>query len=252
MSQRTLRTVIGLAGAGVAVTATAIAGADGAARPAAVQPARASVLSTSDDVLLPGGAVTGTLLITGTGSRSRRITDLVLAAPTSDACGSPGVVLAPTTTVTPETPLEVRPGSTAAIEWTAYMDGEGEQACQGAELTSRVLLDGEPAGTVTLTAGTLPVPPSPIGGATTGTRAAVRWSASTAAGPGWVLERAVAGTDDWQPACGSSPARPVRALACTDTGLTPATAYVYRVTLRTGHWRTTSRPGAPVRTQDSA
>ena len=55
----------------------------------------------------------------------------------------------------PDAPLEVPAGGTAALEWTAYMDGDGEHACQGATLTSEVLLDGEPAGTVTLVAGTL-------------------------------------------------------------------------------------------------
>ena len=130
------------------------------------------------------------------------------------------------------------------------MDGNGDHACQGATLTSEVLLDGEPGGH----------------------RHADRRHARPAAAahrradhqhargralerehrcrPGWVVERARTGTDDWQPACGSSAARPVRALACTDTGLTASTAYAYRVTLRTGHWHMTSRPSAPVRTQD--
>jgi hypothetical protein len=197
----------------------------------------------------PGGTLTGSIEVANEGSQLRRLADVVFAAPTSDACDRTGLVLAPTVPPTPESPLEVPAGGRATLGWTAYMDGEGDQACQGATLTSDVVLDGEPAGTVTLTAGTLEQPPAPTGGLTTSTRAAVHWSASTAADPGWVVERAVAGTADWRPACGSSTAGPVRALACTDTGLTTGTAYLYRVTLRTGHWHATSRPSRPVTTQ---
>ena len=202
------------------------------------------------DLLRPGAVVTGVLRVDNGGTRPVRVRDVVLTSPSSEECGATGASLAPTIPPTPEAPLLVPAAGTATLSWTAYMDGNGDHACQGATLTSEVLLDGEPAGTVTLTAGTLDQPPPPTGGLTTSTRAAVHWSPSTAADPGWVVERARTGTDDWQPACGSSAGRPVRALACTDTGLTAGTAYAYRVTLRTGHWHMTSLPSAPVRTQD--
>jgi hypothetical protein len=199
--------------------------------------------------LLPGRSVTGSVLLVNRQARPVQVGDVVFTAPTTDACASPGVSLAPTLPPTPESPLEVPAGGTATVEWTAFMDGTSEHACQDASLTSTVLLDGERAGSLRLTAGALEVPPAPTGGLTTSTRAAVRWSPSTAADPGWVVERASAGTDDWRPACGSSAARPVRVLSCTDTGLTGSTAYVYRLTLRSGHWHTTSRPSRPVTTQ---
>lgn len=255
MSQRTVRAAVGLAAVAVVLTATAVARADGGERPqaATTDPERLTVTSTVEGgagTVQPGGAVTGSLTITNPGTTLRRVTDVAFAPATSDACARTGLSLAPTVAPTPEAPLEVPAGGTAALGWTAYMDGSGEQACQGSRLTSTVTLDGEPAGSVALAAGALTQPPAPRGGLTTSTRAAVHWDASTAADPGWVVERAVAGTGDWQPACGSSAARPVRALACTDTGLRRSTAYTYRVTLRTGHWHMTSRPGAPVTTQE--
>ena len=248
MSVRSASVAVGVAAVAVAVTATAVARADGdtAAAPAAA-PERLTVTSLADvRPVQPGGAVTGSLEVTNDGSTPRRVSEVAFAAPTSDACTRTGLSLAPTLTA----PVEVPAGGSAVVGWAGYMDGEGEQACQGAILTSLVTLDGEPAGTVTLVAGTLEQPPAPAGGLTTSTRAAVRWSASTAAAPGWVLERTVAGTEDWQPACGSSPAAPLRTTACTDTGLAKSTSYRYRVTLRTGHWHMTSRPSAPVTTQD--
>ncbi len=252
MSERTVRAAVGLAAAAIALTATAIARPDAGERRATIEePERLAVTSSADVVgLQPGGAATGSIFIANAGSQPRQVTDVVFAAPTSDACDRTGLALAATFAPTPESPLEVPAGGTAVLGWTAYMDGDGEDACQGARLTSAVVLDGEVAGTVTLTAGELAQPPAPTGGLTTSTRAAVRWSASTAAAAGWVLERAVAGTDDWQPACGSSAQRPIRTLSCTDTGLRKSTAYVYRVTLRSGHWQATSRPSRPVRTQD--
>lgn len=196
-------------------------------------------------LLWPGGSVTGSLLVSNRTGQPRLVTDVRFSPVSTSGCTSTGAVLAPTLTA----PLEVPARGSTTLEWTAFMDGTGDSACQGAALTSRVLLDGEPAGTVSITAGTLERPPAPTGGLTTATRAAVHWSASTVAHPGWVVERAPVGTDGWQPACGSSPARPVRALACTDAGLTAGTAYAYRVTLRTGRWRATSRPSEPVTTQ---
>jgi hypothetical protein len=242
---------VATAALGVVTAGAVVVDSGGEQRATAVAPARlAATSSVATAPLHPGAVVTGVLEVENLASEPARLGDVVLASATSDACTTTGVALAPTIPPTPEAPLEVPAEGTATLEWTAYMDGTGDDACQGATLTSQVLLDGTPAGTVTLTAGTLDQPPAPVGGLTTSTRAAVHWSASTAADPGWVVERAVAGTDDWQPACGSSPARPVRTLTCTDTGLTGGTAYVYRVTLRTGHWHMTSRPSAPVTTQD--
>jgi len=191
--------------------------------------------------------VTGSLLVTNPGREALRATAVTFAPPSASTagCRATGAVLAPTLDV----PLDVPALGTAVLGWTAYMDGSGDHACQGATLASAVTLDGRPAGTLTLTAGTLQQPPAPTGGLTTSSRAAVHWSASSAAAPGWVLERAVAGTDGWQPACDSSASRPLRRLSCTDTGLSRSTAYVYRVTLRTGHWHATSRPSGPVTTQ---
>lgn len=199
--------------------------------------------------LLPGRTVTGAVLLTNRQRRPVEVADVAFRTPTSDACPRPGVSLAATLPPTPESALEVPAGGTSSIAWTAYMDGDSDDACQGATLTSVVSLDGEPAGTVTLTAGQLEPPPAPTGGLTTSTRAAVLWSPSSAADPGWVVERAVAGTAEWEPACDSSAERSIRALSCTDTSLTASTAYVYRVTLRTGRWQVTSRPSTPITTQ---
>lgn len=238
--------VVGTAGIGVLSAGVTSASSS---RPTAVAPAPLGATGTPPgDALHPGTAVTGVVRITS--GTTRQVEQVSFGAVTSDGCAATGVALAPTSLPTPEFPLEVPAGGTAGVEYAAYMDGEGEHACQGTVLTSAVLLDGEPAGSVTVLAGTLTQPPAPVGGQTTSTRAAVRWSPSTAAHPGWVVERARAGTDDWQPACDSSPARPVRALSCTDTGLAASTSYAYRVTLRTGHWRATSRRSAPVLTQD--
>ena len=235
---------------GASATALLWQGDDASRQAAPTAPPPLEVESPpGSEALLPGRSVAGSVVLVNRQARPVQIDDVTFAAATSDACTTTGVSLAPTLPPTPESPLEVPAGSTTTVDWTAYMDGSSEQRCQGATITSTVLLDGEGAGTVTLTAGTLEQPPAPTGGLTTSTRAAVHWSPSTAADPGWVVERAVAGTDDWQPACGSSAARPVRALSCTDSGLTGSTAYVYRVTLRTGHWHTTSRPSRPVTTQ---
>ena len=252
MSQRTVRAAVGVAAVAVALTATAVARADFDQPAAATRaPDRLTVTSLAGvDTVQPGGAVTGSLEITNDGPAPRRISEVVLGTATSDACARTGLSLAPTVAPTPESPLEVPAGGTAVLGWAGYMDGDGDHECQGATLTSEVVLDGEPAGTITLTAGALGQPSAPTGGLTTSTRAAVHWSASTAAAPGWVLERTVAGTDDWRPACGSSTQRPLRTPACTDTGLVKATSYLYRVTLRTGHWHMTSRPSAPVTTQE--
>ena len=252
MPERTVRAAVGLAAAAIALAATAIARSEGGdPAPARDVPERLTVTSTTDaGAVLPGGAATGRITVTNPGSVPRSVADVAFTPATSQACARTGLALAPTVAPTAESPLEVPAGGTAVLGWAGYMDGDGDHACQGATLTSEVVLDGEPAGTVTLTAGTLEQPPPPTGGLTTSTRAAVHWSPSTVADPGWVVERAVAGTDDWQPACRTSPARPVRALTCTDTGLTRSTAYTYRVTLRTGHWHTTSRPSGPVTTQE--
>ena len=251
MPHRTVAGAVGLTAAAVALTATAVARDGGERRAVEVRADRLTVTSAADGkAVLPGGAASGSLLVSNPGAEARLVTDVVFADAVSDACARTGLSLAPTVPPTPEAPLEVPAGGTAVLGWTAYMDGDGDHDCQGATLTSAVSLDGVPAGDVTLTAGALQQPPPPTGGLTTSTRAAVHWSASTVADPGWVVERAVAGTDDWQPACGSSAVRPVRALACTDTGLTRATSYTYRVTLRTGHWRMTSRASAPVTTQE--
>lgn len=225
-------------------------GEQSAARASAPPPPRLTATDTSaSSGLLPGSVVSGSLVVTNSGTTSVQLVDVVFGEATSDACSRTGVALAPTVPPTPESPLAVPAGGSATLGWTAYMDGESDDDCQGATLTSVVHLDGEQAGAVTLTAGEVEQPAAPTGGLTTSTRAAVRWSASTAAAPGWVLERAVAGTADWRRACGSSPEQPIRALSCTDTGLTKATTYVYRVTLRTGHWHATSRPSRPVTTQ---
>ena len=251
MSERTAAALVAGAAVAVALTATAVASADGGVRRPTRTPDRPSVVSAVDaGVAVPGGAVSGALTITNPGPAALEVADVVLQDATSEACARTGLSLAPTIPPTPEAPLLVPADGTATLSWTAYMDGDGDHACQGAMLTSEVLLDGETVGVVTLPAGALDQPPPPTGGLTTSTRAAVHWSASTAADPGWVVERARLGTDAWRPACGSSAGRPVRALACTDTGLTAGTAYTYRVTLRTGQWQMTSRPSAPVRTQD--
>lgn len=242
------RVLLAVAAASVGGAALLLSAGQSAPRQVAVVHEQLRVANgTAVGALQPGGVVTGSLLVTNPGERPRRLAAARFSPPTAGAtgCRAPRVVLAPTFDAAQEVPA----GGTAVVGWTAFMDGESEHACQGARLTSQVLLDGQPAGEVSLTAGTLARPPAPTGGLTTSSRAAVHWSPSTAAAPGWVLERAVAGTDDWQPACGSSPQRPVRALACTDTGLRRSTAYVYRLTLRTGHWHATSLPSRPVTTQ---
>lgn len=242
--------VLGLAGA---LATALLLWPGGEAGPQAAPTAAAPALEVASPArsvaLLPGRSVTGSVLLVNRQDRPVEVGDVQFAVPTAEACAAPGVSLAPTLPPTPESPLRVPAGGTTTVQWTAFMDGGSQHACQGAALTSAVLLDGERAGTAHLTAGTLEPPPAPTGGLTTSTRAALHWGPSTAADPGWVLERTVAGTDDWQPACGSSAQHPLRTLSCTDTGLTGSTAYVYRVTLRTGHWHTTSRPSRPVTTQ---
>lgn len=251
MGERTAVVLVGIVAAvfaaGVATVTRVESDGPRPAAAAAVEPLRAT--GGSEDAVQPGGSVTGVLRITNRASSPRSVSEVVFGPVTSAQCDTTGLVLSPTFPPTPESPLEVPARGEATLELTGYMDGNGDHACQGADLTSEVSLDGEAAGEVSVTAGTLERPPAPTGGLTTGTRAAVRWSASSAAAPGWVLERAVAGTGAWQPACGSSTAAPLRTLACTDTGLTKSTSYVYRLTLRTGHWHATSLPSAPVRTQ---
>lgn len=252
LTEWTRAAAVGLAGVAVALTATAIAGAHGDAPPVttATRPLLTVTSTGQTDAVVPGGAVSGTLVLANAGSTPRRVADVVFGAPTADTCAISGLALAPTVAPTPGSPVEVPAGGTAVLGWTGFMDGTGEHSCQGQVLTSEVTVDGERVGAVSVTAGTLGQPPSPTGGLTTSTRAAVRWSPSTVANPGWVLERAVAGTDDWQPACGTSAARPLRVLSCTDTGLVRSTTYTYRVTLRTGHWHATSHPSGPVTTQE--
>jgi len=251
MPERTVSAAACLTAVAGVVVAVAVGRADGGALPAPeAAPERLTVTSTSAvGTVWPGGAVTGVLRIENRGAEPVRVRDVSFTPAVSDTCGRTGLVLAPTVAPTPESPVEVPARGTADLGWTGYMDGTGDETCQGATLTSELLLDGQPAGTVDVTAGALLPPAAPTGGATTSTRAAVRWSASTAVAPGWVLERTVAGTADWRPACGSSARQPLRTPACTDTGLAAATAYVYRVTLRTGQWQATSRASRPVTTQ---
>lgn len=199
--------------------------------------------------LAPGGALTGTLVLSNPRTAAVEVSDVVLAAPTAPGCAASGVVLAPTLPPTPQSPLAVPGRGATTLEWTAYMDGNGDHACQGATLTSTVTVDGTRAGTVRLPVGRLARPAAPTGGRATSTRAALTWRASAAATPAYVLERAPVGTDAWVPACDSSPERPLWTPSCTDTGLTPGTSYRYRLTVRTGHWRATSLPSGPVTTK---
>ena len=251
VSERTARAAVSLTAAVIVVVATAVACADDSDRtPTAVRPDRLTAVSAAGaGTVLPGGGLTGSVTIADPDPTTRRVAEVAFGPATSDACSRTGLSLAPTLAPTPEHALEVPGGGTAVLGWTAYMDGNGDHACQGTALISAVALDEGDAGTVTLLVGRLQPPPPPAGGLTTSSRAAVRWSPSTAAAPGWVLERTVAGTADWQPACGSSAQRPLRTLSCTDTGLSRSTAYQYRVTFRTGHWHSTSRPSTPVVTR---
>jgi hypothetical protein len=251
VGERTGVVLVGLVAAGVALAATTVTRVerDGATA-AAAAPEPLTATGAASDTVHPGSAVTGVLRITNRTSQPQRVSEVAFGSVTAASCARTGLVLAATVPPTPDAPLEVPAEGTATLEWSAFMDGTAEQACQGEVLRSEVVLDDEPAGEVTVTAGRLAAPEAPRGGLTTSTRAAVSWGATTAAVPGWVLERAVAGGDDWQPACGSSAARPLREPSCTDTGLAAATDHVYRLTLRSGHWHATSLPSDVVRTQD--
>jgi hypothetical protein len=226
----------------LAAAALVDGGQDQSVMAAAPAPLTASGTAATG-ALLPGGVLTGSLVLSNSGARALEVTDVVLGRASAPGCAASGVVVTPTVPPTPQSPLDVPARGTTTLEWTAFMDGEGDHACQGARLESEVSVDGENAGTVTVAAGRLERPPAP-----TGSGASVSWDPSPAASPAYVLERARAGTDDWQPACGSSAQRPLWAPSCTDTGLPPDTAHRYRVTVRSGHWRATSRPSEPVQT----
>lgn len=195
--------------------------------------------------LSPGGAVTGSLVLTSTGREQVALVSGSFGPATTAAegCSPTSAVFALTVEPSRSTPLRVPAagstgGSTVALGWTAFLDGDAEDACQGARFTSPLTLDGRHAGTATAVARSLSAPGRPVGGLTTRTRAAVRWTAApdlpTVA---YVVERAPEGTTSWTPACRSSAAAPLRTLACTDTGLEPGTAYVYRASSVLGAWR---------------
>lgn len=261
--------VVALAAGGVLAgglhyaSTSAAAGAD---RPSPERgPRVTATASTVAGELYPGGAVTGSLLVS---TDSREPVEMTAASfepatTITPGCATAGVAFAPTVEVSDVAPLLVPAGGGAGgpvtpLGWTAFLSLDADDACQGATFRSALVLDGQRAGTVTAVAGTLPRPGAPVGGLTTPTRAAVRWPAAPAAtaatGLGTatvahVVERAPAGTSAWSSACGTSSAAPARTPACTDTGLTPGTAYVYRVTSVLGTWRAVGPASSAIRTR---
>lgn len=218
--------------------------------------------------LHPGGAVTGNLLLSATGREPVEVTSASFetARTTTPGCRTTAAY-ASTVEVSDTAPLVVPAGDGAGgpvvpMGWTAFLPLDADDACQGAVFRSALVLDGRRVATVTATAAQLPRPGTPVAGLTTPTRAAVSWPAVTPApagqsepaalppaGMAYAVERTPFGTSAWSPACGSSAAAPLRALACTDTGLAPGTAYAYRVTSVLGAWRAVGRPSAEVRTR---
>ncbi len=248
---RTRHAALATAAVAVGVAASVVLVQDDGGAATVAQGKRASVRQLPvHEVLHPGGIVTGGLVVDNLRAAAMTVRDVVLRPPGSDTCEATGVSLAPTIPPTPESPLEVPAGGSATLEWTAYMDGNGDQACQGATLTSQVLLDGVPAGTITLTAGTLDQPPPPTGGPTTSHAGGSALERDRRRRPG--LGRRARRRRHGRLAArlrqlGGTP-RPRAELHRHRPG--PGTAYAYRVTLRTGHWHMTSRPSTAVRTQD--
>lgn len=236
---------VSLAGLGLLAGVLAHAGWGSATSGTGPQEAAAELsagTSAGAEQLHPGGAVTGSLLVSSTSAEPIVVTSgaFAPATTTTPGCAATGVAFAMTVEPSPAMPLVVpAAGSAAALGWTAFL-GASDDACQDAEFRSALTLDGQLVGTAVALAGSLPEPGRPYGGLATSTRAAVRWPAAPApptVRPSYLVERAPAGTTDWSPACGSSASAPLRRPACNDTGLEPRTAYVYRVTSVLGSWR---------------
>ena len=213
------------------------------------RPALRAGTATVEGELVPGGAVTGSLVVRNDSGRTLRVTSARFTAASSRAQGcAEGVVFALTVEPSAATPLVLPAGASASpLGWTAFMSMDTGDACQGARFTSELVLGGHRVGAVTAVAARLAPPGRPVGGLTTPTRAAVRWSAAPSA-LGYLLERAPSGTTAWVPACGTA-AAPLGSTTCTDTGLQAGTAYAYRVTSVRGAWRAPGGFSADVRTQ---
>ena len=241
--------VLGLAVllAGIAYAGWSTAAEDDA--PTAPQRPRLDVgVTTVEGELLPGGAVTGSLVVSNGADRALRVASARFTPAVTPVDGCAGAVLfALTVEPSAATPLVLPPGAAAApLGWTAFMAGDAAASCQGARFTSTLVLDGHEVGPATAVAARLPAPGQALGGLTTSSRAAVRWSPAPGV-PAYLLERAPAGTADWEPACGSAL---LASASCTDTGLEPGTAYAYRVTSVRGSWRAVGRLSPEVTTLD--
>lgn len=235
--------------AGIAYAGWSVAAEDERAPAAARRPALALGAGTVAGQLVPGGAVTGSAVVRSPSGPAVGLTSARLGPATSPVAGcADAAVFALTVEPTPATPLVLPRGpSTTPLGWTAFMTEQAPDRCQGARLSSDLVLDGTRVGRVSAVAATLPAPGRPVGGPTTPSRAAVRWSAAPGA-HGYLVERAPSGTVEWQPACGSA-AAPLAATTCVDTGLAAETAYAYRVTAVRGAWRRTGPFSADVLTQ---
>lgn len=231
---------------GIAYAGLSTAAEDDAA--AAPQSPRLTIgAATVEGELLPGGAVTGSLVVRNGTEQALRVRSARFTRPVTpvDGCART-VVFALTVEPSAATPLVLAAGAGAEpLGWTAFMTGDAAAACQGARFTSTLLLDGHPVGPATAVAARLPAPGQALGGLTTSTRAAVQWSPVPGV-PAYLLERAPAGTADWEPACGSAL---LASASCTDTGLEPGTAYAYRATSVRGSWRAVGRLSADVTTK---
>lgn len=114
------------------------------------------------------------------------------------------------------------------------------------------------SGTVTATARTLAAPGAPVQAAPAPTTTTISLSWAAASAPGsddlaYHVERAPFGaTTTWSSACSSSETAPLLALSCTDTGLSPATDYVYRVTSVFHGWRARSATSGKLTTATAA
>ena len=259
--------VVGAAAVAVLVSGAAYAAANPptATAPAAAASPSLQVRATAGamtDPLLPGGSADGSLLLRNVGRTPVELSALELRPATASAPGcQPGALaFALLSGPTASAPLVV-PGRASGqdgvvlVGYTVFLSAQADPACRAAVFRSDlVAVDragrSDVLGTASATVAALPVPPAPTARATTATTAELAWGAppDLPHGASWVVERTSYGaTSGWTAACRSGEAL-LSGTSCTDSGLTPCTAYTYRVVAVVGRWRATSRSSEQVRT----